>query len=121
DLLQQFAAGSDGVFRPLAIEERRRGDEVRLRFRCGQRRYEVTVEAADRWVDVTFVRAINRALADLGEARRFVQVDLGDPFTPFRFKIPGTKAKAPLEASRKKRQKAKAPPGKARRKNGRSG
>ncbi|MBX3466744.1 MAG: hypothetical protein KF878_07595 [Planctomycetes bacterium] len=87
DLLQRFADASAGAFRPQEIEEEHGDDHVRLAFRLGGRDYERSLERTRDWVDPTFVDLINEALADQGEARRFVLRD-ADAWTCYVFTAP---------------------------------
>lgn len=80
-LLQEFAAISDGVFAPKNVSQEwrnRKGEEdfeadYTLRFVYGYRLYEVHLQNLGDWYDVErLVTAVNMALAQAGREERYI-------------------------------------------------
>lgn len=83
-LLRQLAAHSGGAFKPEALyqrwEQRSKDDEdapYSVQFIHAGRLYRFSAQNLGDWYDVsTVLGAANRALADAGETRRFVSLDV---------------------------------------------
>jgi hypothetical protein len=95
-LLQDFAAASDGVFRPEAVHQEWLQEdeddfegEYLLRFVHHERLYTGRFRNYGDWYDVErMLEIVNRALGDAGLAQRFVAIDTGGQTAAFVFADP---------------------------------
>lgn len=69
---------SQGVFAPGNIVERVTGDVLEVAFESGGNRYVSRVSAQSDWFDFRVLHAVNAAIAESGEERRFVPLPAPD-------------------------------------------